>query len=507
MKIFLKILFYIGLFALLGFLSTQLFFLDEYNKLKEQIFHTAAIEEESCSDELLIAYAFGPDNLEPTSFNSTTRSRILNVYEGLMRTDRNLQIEPSLALSWGRLEDDLWEIKLRPNVFFHDGSSFDADDVIASFDRAMKNKESELKDLLSTIKSVEKIDDLKVRITTKEPDPILTNRIINVLMFPSEKKDFKIPVGTGPYQHISYIDKEMKLKRHEDYWGDVPHYGFVTMKTIPNRFDRLDALKNGQIHVLANVPPSFAEELEQYQTISIVSFPSLEVNFLIFNMESELLKDQRIRTAISFAFDKNAFVDFSKGYAQPSNQFVSNGVFGFNPDIKSKIQDTELAKTLVREYDPFKRPSIIVDMTEGTEVVGQYIKDQLNEIGISVQINILPWEELREKIFNKESEMYYLGWRSEIGDASSFYENVIHSEGRFNGGNYSSKKVDQLIDLSLVNFDQKKRSTQLHEIMKILIEEDIMGIPLFESDAIYGICIGVQFKPRLDGYILASEIF
>ena len=102
--------------------------------------------------------------------------------------------------------------------------------------------------------------------------------------------------------------------------------------------------------------------------------------------------------------------------------------------------------------------------------------------------------------------MYFLGWRSEIGDASGYFENAVYSKGNFNGGGFANKKVDQLIELSIQNLDQKKRLEQFHEIMKIIIEEEIIGVPLFESDIIYGIRVGVQFNPRLDGYILAAEV-
>lgn len=507
MKIVLKILFYIALLALLGYLLVQLFFIDEYKEFRDKYFHSAAYSEHVSGDELVIAYSSGTKILEPTYFDSITRSRLLNVYEALVQSDRNLQIKPALALSWGRLSDIEWEIKLRPNVFFHDGTTFEADDVIASFDRAMKSTKSELTDLLSTITSVTKTDDLTIKILTNKPDPLLVNRISAVLIFPSVKEDFDMPVGTGPYKYISLEDFDIEFARYEDYWGEKPHYGSVLIKTIPNRFDRIDALKAGEVHILANVPPSFTQELKDNPAIEIASLPSLEVNFLIFNMNSELLKDSRIRKAISVTFDKRSFIEFANGFARASNQFVSNGIFGFNPDIKEDTYDTTLAKTLVRQYDPFKRPSLELDMTEGTEVVAEYLKEQLNEIGFSVKVNLMPWEDLRDKIINKESQMYYLGWRSELGDASSFYENVVYSKGRFNGGNYLSKKVDQLIELSLENLEQKKRSEQLHEIMKIITEEDIIGIPLFESDVIYGVRVGVQFRPRLDGYILASEVY
>lgn len=506
MKIIGKIIFYLILFAVLGFLLVQLFFQTEFDEFKKQYFHSAAQEEAEDDKSLTIVYSFSVGFLEPTLYDSVTRTRTLNVYESLVSTDRNLKAQPGLALSWGRINDETWEFKLRPNVVFHNGSSFDADDVTASFSRAMTHKESGLKDILNTIDSVKKIDDLTVHIVTKEPDPILVSRAAIVLIFPSEMEKFTEPIGTSAYRFVSHTETEFLITRFSDYWGKKPYYQNVFIKTIPNRFDRLDAIKSGQIDILANVPPTFAEELEVQQSVTVTSLPSLEVNFLIFNYESDLLGDERIRQAISLAFDKDAFVDISNGYATPSNQFVSNGIFGFNPDIEKNRQDIDKAKQLIRQYDPFKKPSVTIDMTQGTQAIGAYLKQQLNEVGLSAKINYVPFEELRNKIFNKESEMYYLGWRSEIGDVSGFYENVVYSKGRFNGGNFENKKVDQLVRLSIKNLDEQKRLEQFQEIMKIILEEEMIGVPLFETDVLYGVKVGTSFYPRLDGYILASEI-
>lgn len=510
MKFIIKILIYLVLFAIMGFLLIYLFFQEEFNDFRRNylgdIFPLES-EQENISDlTLKIAYATNYESLDPVLSNPETRARTLNIYEALVKTDRNLQAQPALALSWGRLDDVTWEFNLRPNVKFHDGSIFESGDVISSFNRALNNPNSDLKDKLNTISKIEKIDDLTLKISTKDPDPILVNRIASVLIFPSEKTNFDNPIGTAAYKYSAKKDNEIALERFEDYWGNLPFYKYVLIQSIENRFSRIDAIKNGDIHILANVPPSFAEELEEKNSVQVVAIPSLEVNFLIFNLNSNLLKDKRIREALTFTFDKSAFVEFSAGYASPSNQFVSNGIYGFNPDIEYKTQDLEKAKTIVKDYDPFKRPSISVDMVIGAESIGEFIKYQLNEIGISSTINYLPFETLRQKIFDKESEMYLLGWRSEMGDASGFYENVVHSDGKFNGGDFSSKKVDQLINLSLTNLDPEKRLDQFHEIMKIITDEEIIGVPLFEADIIYGIRVGIHFHPRLDGYILASEI-
>lgn len=503
----LKILFYLALFSLLGFLLIQLFFVDEFNDFKQNVLHLSPPAKTDVSYKTLnIAYAFGPASLEPTHFDSVTRGRLLNIYEALVKTDKDLKIHPCLAVSWGRLNDTTWEFKLRPDVLFHDGSNLTADDVLASFDRAINYQYSQLDDVLKSIKSIKKIDDLTIEIITNYPDPLLVNRISGVLIFPDTLKDFEKPVGTAPYEFFYFDNELLQLERFEGYWGAKPYYKQIVIKTISNRFDRTEQFKKGQIDILANVPPSLIKEISDSSSVTISSLPSLEVNFLVFNMNSGLFKDKRLRKAISLAFDKKEFIDFTLGYAQPADQFVSNGIFGFNPEIKPVQQDIEETKKLLREYDPFKRVQIKIDMAEGTEIIGEYIKDHLNDLGMSVEINILPFEKLNEKIITRSTDIYYLGWKSEIGDASDFLENAVHSQGRFNGGGYVNKKVDQLIELSLRNLDPEKRLQQLHEIMKIIVEDDIVGVPLFESSVIYGIKAGVSFKPRLDGNIIAAEI-
>ncbi len=495
----------------MGFLIIYLFFQEEFRDFRKEylgdVMPLKTEQEKNISDlTLKIAYSSDYQSLDPIISNTNSRSRTLNIYESLVKTDRNLQFEPGLALSWGRFDDTTWEFKLRPDVLFHDGSTFDADDVISSFNRAIKLPQSDLKNKLNTIKSIDKTDDLTIVVSTYEPDPILINRVSSVLISPQGRANFKNPVGTGPYKYSAEKEHEIAIERFNDYWGQLPFYKTVLLQTIPNRFSRIDALKNGEVNILANVPPTFANELEDRQAVTIISVPSLEVNFLVFNFKSDLLEDERIRKAISIAFNKDAFVEFSNGYATPSNQFVSNGVFGFNPDIEAQEQDVELAKSLIREYDPFMRPSVSIDMVLGAEAIGDFIKSQLNDIGVTVNINYITFDTLRDNIFNKESQMYLLGWRSEMGDASEFLENVVHTDGNFNGGSFSNKKVDQLIELGVHNLDESKRLEQFQTIMRIITKEEIIGVPLFETEIIYGIRVGTHFHPRLDGFILASEV-
>ena len=74
-------------------------------------------------------------SLDPYSYGDTFTLAVLNhVYEGLVRYNDKLEIEPALATSWELTSPTVWRFKLRQGVTFHDGAPFTADDVLASLD-------------------------------------------------------------------------------------------------------------------------------------------------------------------------------------------------------------------------------------------------------------------------------------------------------------------------------------------------------------------------------------
>jgi len=104
-----------------------------------------------------------------------------NMYEPLVRRDKDLKLEPALATEWSQPRPDVWRFKLRQGVTFHDGTPFTADDVVFSYERAA-NPGSNLTGTVATIQEVKKVDDLTVDIVTKGPDPIL--HIVAGIAFP-----------------------------------------------------------------------------------------------------------------------------------------------------------------------------------------------------------------------------------------------------------------------------------------------------------------------------------
>ena len=122
-------------------------------------------------------------SLDPYSFGETFTLSVLNhVYEGLVRYTGDLKIEPALAESWQNVSPTVWRFKLRRGVKFHNGSAFNADDVIASLDR-VTHPTSPLKGNLPAYKSSKKIDDFTVDIEMDAPYALLPNDLTNIFIF------------------------------------------------------------------------------------------------------------------------------------------------------------------------------------------------------------------------------------------------------------------------------------------------------------------------------------
>ena len=118
-----------------------------------------------------------PQTLDPHSASLAVTTRLLsNVYDPLIGRDKNFNLVPWLALSWTQPDALTWRFKLRPNVKFHDGAPFTADDVVFSVERAL-SANSQMKSTVQGVARAKKIDDLTVDIIMREPNPVLLNHL------------------------------------------------------------------------------------------------------------------------------------------------------------------------------------------------------------------------------------------------------------------------------------------------------------------------------------------
>ena len=199
---------------------------------------------------------------EVSSFDPHFRYNIVdvghhrNIYDPLVIQDNRQQTTPGLAESWKPLDDTTWEFTLRKGVKFHDGSDFDAEDVIASLERVPRVKTTGgFTFYTSQIADVQAVDPYTIRIKTKTTYPLLPLDLSQVFIISKEAAETvesepfntgATAVGTGPFKFSNWIKGDrIVLVRNEDYWGTRPEWDVVTFRIITNDAARVASLLAG----------------------------------------------------------------------------------------------------------------------------------------------------------------------------------------------------------------------------------------------------------------------
>jgi len=489
-----------------------LFFEDQFTALTSLFAYDQSRQIDHSGQVLKIAYLFAPADLNPFSSDTVTQSRLNDVYEPLVQLDPNFNIVPVLAVYYGLTGDTQWTMHLRDGVTFHDGSALDADDVVYSYNLAVKSK-GYAADLIDSVSKLEKLDDLTVKFTTKKPDPLFLNKLSNLLIVPNQWQTTDKPSGTGPYKIDDASDmSNISYVRNDQYWGELPYYEKVLIRAVPDKGDRVNGLLDKSIDFLVNVPPDNAQVIKD-SGFNLDMVPSLEVGFVMFNMTDPQFGQKNLRKAVAQALNKTTFLDLAYGYAKTVNQFISNGVFGYNPDVKGYDFDLKAAEKGMADIGAeFSKIDVQVFYPESLKLLGQYFKEQLEPIGLNVEAIPLDDQKLLDGIGRGVLPFYYLGWRNERGDALPFLEDILHSHtadnayGQYNGMNYSNPQVDKLIEDAQNNLNLQERLKDMQTAMKIAVEDDIVGVPLFETYSLFAYRPDLYFKPRVDSLVFPSTI-
>lgn len=468
----------------------------------------APVKETEKMTELRVMLPYEEVSFEPTIADPLVSTRLKNTYDSLVKPDRDFRMKPSLALSWGVIGETTWEFNLRPNVVFQDGSEFSATDVVASINRAKNHKDSELKDVLKNIENVEILDDLTIKISTKVPDPMLLNELENVLIIPSEyeTKTIETPVGTGPYVFEKvYPQDRIVYKRFDNYWGDKPKFETVSLYGRSDISQRGNMLLNGKVDLLTFVPFDALETFRE-RNFKVVSVPTLEIEFLLFNVKSKFLESKENRNAIRNAIDTVALADSLEGSAKPINQYASNGVFGFNPTISMLKYDKEKSKETIKKLG-LDGVTLTMSLPDGLQFLGDYVRKNLDEVGLNILISYYDdFDKFMESVNSGTADLYFFGYQSSFGDANDFMKDMAYSKAEFNYGNYNNATVDQLILSASTEMDPLKRRIFLQDAMKILVEEDPIGVPLIEYEAFYSFSDKIDYDPRIDESLYFDDV-
>jgi peptide/nickel transport system substrate-binding protein len=381
-----------------------------------------------------------------------------NVFEGLVRLDRNLNAEPAIAERWENPDERTFVFSLKKGLRFSDGSPVTARDVVASL-RAARERPFVTRDTLQAIESVEDAGDGRVRVRTRFPYPVLLSHLPRGFVLPEKALGERPvpPIGTGPYRVDHHTPgRELVLTRNPYYRGPAPAYPRVVFLVRPGAKERVDALLTREAQLANDIPLDRVDALAKTAGVRVVSRPGLRVLFLAFWMPAGPFADPRVREAVDLALDREELVRrVFRGRSVPAAQLVPPAVAGYDAAIPFPRPDRDRAKRLLADAGFPKGFAARLDGPNNRYVndaeLLREVSRQLADVGIAVTPNAVPKSDFFDLLASRRSRFYLLGWACETGEAGDALDALMHtpSRGLLGLQNYqglSDAELDRLID-------------------------------------------------------------
>ena len=463
-----------------------------------------------------------------------------NIYDPLVRRDRDLKVEPALAMSWEQPDPLTWRFHLRPDVKFHGGEAFTADDVVFSYQRAF-GPGSQINAYFATVKEVKKVDDLTVDFITKMPDPIFLQEITqwgimskawceahnatqptDLTKTKEENYATRNANGTGPFILGTREPDRRTTLRNNPAWWDKPQHNLtdVTFNVISSANTRVAALLSGDVDVIYTVPPQDMDRIGRTQGLKLAVGPELRTIFFGFDQSRpELLKsdvkgknpfqDVRVRRAFNMAVDAKAIQSrVMRNQSHPTGLLYGPGVNGYTEasDVRHPY-DPDGAKKLLAEAGYPNGFGVTLDCPNdryiNDEAICQAVTNMLARIGMKITLNAQTRLQYFSQISNPgyNTSFYMLGWTPTTYDAHNSLFNLAGTRdgvrGVFNDGGWSNKEFDGLLDQIAVETDTAKRQQQIERASKIIFDEAAF-IPLHQQTVVWAYRNNVELQQLAD---------
>ncbi len=441
---------------------------------------------------------------DPVSFDIHQEPSILSleplapVYSGLVQHDPNEpeKIVGDLAEKYEISPDGLvYTFTFRPNIKWHDGTPFTAEDARYSFERMRKPPEgvrSIRSPELTFVSKIEAPDLRTLKITLTQPYYSFLEQLATdwFLVMPKHILDAKghmktEAVGTGPFKFKSYTKgATLELVRNPDYFKPgLPYLDGITFLMISNAATRVAALRTGQAHLtgrsFANLEASEAEVLKkEAPSIRIQEAPGYASPWFHMNTRRKPLDDARVRRAIWIGFDRQTSINVLADGMATLGTFVPPGSWGI-PDqelVKQpgyrqpKKPDVDDAKKLLAEAgfpNGFKSTILCRDVVARA---CEFWQAQLEMIGISTTIDVKESGPIAEMQRDGDFDLLVTNNTFRFNDPDDVGRKWVTGAPQ-NYTGYSNPQVDELMAQQQGTADLAARVKLVRQLDDILMAE------------------------------------
>jgi peptide/nickel transport system substrate-binding protein len=454
-----------------------------------------------------------------------------NIFEALVfYADESTELQPGLAESWDISPDGKnYTFHLRKGVKFHDGTPLNADAVVFSIGRMMKDRNVKFfgkgwdipaqdrtpeywvsMEMDDTIGAVEATDEHTVVFKLKRFEaPFLANMgmdfadIISPTAFMKNPKEFlRNPVGSGPFKFASWVkDDRIIMEKNQDYWDKSggPYLDKIVFRSIPENSVRFLELKAGSIHICQFPNPADVELARKDPNIKLISQPGMNIGYLSFNHTKEPWKSNlHLRKAIAHAINRKAIVDnLYQGMGQVAKNPIPPTMWGYNKQVPGFKYDVEMAKAELAKAG-FPEGKGLPEITlwsmpvprpynpDGLKI-GVAMSGDLAKVGINSRVVSYEWGTYlkRQREQPEDMDLFQLGWTGDNGDPDNFlavlFDGLASSSVRTQ---WHNEEYHNLMQQGKQTVDQAKR-TEIYEKALQLIYDEVPVISVAHSTQIW----------------------
>jgi peptide/nickel transport system substrate-binding protein len=451
-------------------------------------------------------------SLDPIKSNDSATAMVSKqLYDTLLAQDYiTFEVYPNLAVEWDLPDAQTVNMRIRDDVYFHNGDKLTAHDVAFSLERA--GASPQVDPIVGMIESVTVHDDYNFTINLEIPfAPILRHLAhpaaaivpMNHMNAVGEDAFAEHPIGSGPFSFVSHtIDVNTMLARNSNWWGGDVVPETLEFRRIPDQQGRLLAVEAGEVHVAEAVAPGDVARAEASSDVNMMRRFNLSTNYVGFNTQAPHISNPLVRQAINYALDTQAVVDMVfMGTSRPANGPISNLVWGFY-DTGGFPTNLDRARELMVEAgyaDGFSTTIWYNAENAQRQQIAEMVQFALLPLGIEVEVIGLAWGEYLDRVADGEHDMFLLGWVSVTGDADYGLYPLFHSDNYGAPGNrtfWSTPRSDELLMNGRMSVDPAER-LEIYRELQILLHAEAPWIFINQGETL------IATAANVNGFVIA----
>jgi peptide/nickel transport system substrate-binding protein len=463
--------------------------------------------------DLVVLQASDITALDPHASTYTSDIRVsFNIFDTLVRRHPDGTLRPALATAWRPVAPTVWQLTLRQDVRWHDGTRFTAADAKYSLDRTYDAsvKAARLQPWFQTIDQTEAPDPATLVIHTKRPDSLIPARLAGyggqiVPWTYVDRVGFTAfnqrPVGTGPLSFVSWTKGDRcVLAANPDYWDGRLHVDQVVFRAVPEPGARAEALFRGEADLITQVPVDHGAQIASHPSTRLVGALYAGLYVLVVNVWVSPLNHPLIRQALSLAIDRQAIVkDVWRGRGIVPSGPIPKGDNHYDPARPPLPYDPSGARDRLRRAG-YQGEPVFLETTVGyipnDKPMAEAIAEMWEDVGVNVVVEMIDPTVRHRK--NRQRTFKGLWWSdptSTVRDPDGMMWRLL-SPGQPHDY-WRHPEFDRLGAMARLATDEQVRGDAYRKMTAILLEHHpwIVVIQPYED---YGLRRYVEFTPNPD---------